>query len=788
MFAATVAGLVQGVGTASGRSLSGASTGSAAPGAPPVTEVDPGPDSSVAVTSGSDTMAAMYGVASLTGGETVLLGATDSTNDTSDGQAADTDLQVAIVTGASVNRVNVPLPAGATAPSAYIGGAAVTALSNGNFAVLYWGSNSSDGALVVQGQNATLPDYYVQVFAPDGSTVGSLATLVYNGTEGNAAGSIAEDGANSGFVVAANTDDATDVVVQRYTNGGATSGTALSFSGLYPYSTVVDSQGDVTVQFEDVSSGGPEYLFVPNGATSSSSSGVVAEAPLSGEVTTDPSGGFVDFSFSGSDLEARTISTSGTLGSVVALGDVGSIASNDIIWSAVALSGGGYALTLEPSSGNTLTGYPATYQVIEVSSLAAGSTTIEDLTTTSGGASAPVGPWAVADGSGGIATYTDIPGSGTYSPAGFPLNASLSATTYLDSGPTVTAGGTASFTAGGAGVALDSTLGVTDGASPTLSSATVSIASGLLSGDQLSADTSGTSITASYNAGTGVLTLTGSDTVAHYQQVLDSVSYSFSGDPTNGGTDTSRTINWAINDGTTTSSTVTSTLTVQLQTQAALTVTSTSGTYGTALTLTASGGSGSGAVTYVATNGTASGCAVSGPSLRVTSAGTCSVTATKAADSTYASVASAPTTVTFAKASQAALTVTSTSGTVGTALTLTTSGGSGSGTVSYTAVDGTAAGCSVSGTTLTTSSSGTCTVTATKAADADYNQVSSAATTVMLAGQTQAALTVTSTSGTYGTALVLTSSGGSGSGAVSYTATDGTASGCTVSGSSLSVA
>ena len=35
-------------------------------------------------------------------------------------------------------------------------------------------------------------------------------------------------------------------------------------------------------------------------------------------------------------------------------------------------------------------------------------------------------------------------------------------------------------------------------------------------------NTTGTSITASYNAATETLTLSGSDTLAHYQQVLDS--------------------------------------------------------------------------------------------------------------------------------------------------------------------------------------------------------------------------------------------------------------------------
>ena len=44
---------------------------------------------------------------------------------------------------------------------------------------------------------------------------------------------------------------------------------------------------------------------------------------------------------------------------------------------------------------------------------------------------------------------------------------------------------------------------------------------------------------------TGILSLTGSDTPANYQQYLDLVQYSStSSDPTNGGADTSRTVHW----------------------------------------------------------------------------------------------------------------------------------------------------------------------------------------------------------------------------------------------------
>jgi uncharacterized repeat protein (TIGR02543 family) len=83
--------------------------------------------------------------------------------------------------------------------------------------------------------------------------------------------------------------------------------------------------------------------------------------------------------------------------------------------------------------------------------------------------------------------------------------------------------------------------------------------------------------------------------------------------------------------------------------QAALTVSSTAGTYGTGLTLTTNGGSGSGAVTYSVTNGTATGCQISGGVLTSSSAGTCNVTASKFSDSTYLSTSSAATPVTLAQ-------------------------------------------------------------------------------------------------------------------------------------------
>ena len=143
-------------------------------------------------------------------------------------------------------------------------------------------------------------------------------------------------------------------------------------------------------------------------------------------------------------------------------------------------------------------------------------------------------------------------------------SSTATSTVTLVLGPQLVAGAAATFTGGGAPVALDPALTASDPASTTLASATVSIASGFLSGDTL-AFTNQNGITGSYNAGTGVLTLSGTATVAQYQSALDSITYGFSpanGDPTGGGGDTARTIDWVASDGTNASTPVTSTLSV----------------------------------------------------------------------------------------------------------------------------------------------------------------------------------------------------------------------------------
>jgi trimeric autotransporter adhesin len=168
--------------------------------------------------------------------------------------------------------------------------------------------------------------------------------------------------------------------------------------------------------------------------------------------------------------------------------------------------------------------------------------------------------------------------------------------------------------------------------------------------------------------------------------------------------------------------------------------------------------------------------------------GTCSVTATKAADDNYNSKTSPASTVAAAKADQAALTVTApNSATYGDLdATITTSGGSGTGTVTFDA--GTSTACSiVSGKLHVVSGTGTCSITATKAGNDNYNPTTSAAKTITINKANQTALSITApTSATYGEPdATITTSGGSGTGTVTFDA--GTSTACSIVSGKLHV-
>ncbi len=110
--------------------------------------------------------------------------------------------------------------------------------------------------------------------------------------------------------------------------------------------------------------------------------------------------------------------------------------------------------------------------------------------------------------------------------------------------PVVTpSGATNTYTVGQSSVAVDSGVTITD-YDPTLTGATVTISAGSLqSGDALNFTNQG-GISGSYNSASGVLTLTGTATVAQYQAALQSVTFS-----TTSIASTSRTLSIVAIDG-----------------------------------------------------------------------------------------------------------------------------------------------------------------------------------------------------------------------------------------------
>ena len=159
---------------------------------------------------------------------------------------------------------------------------------------------------------------------------------------------------------------------------------------------------------------------------------------------------------------------------------------------------------------------------------------------------------------------------------------------------------------------------------------------------------------------------------------------------------------------------------------------------GTPITLSTSGGSGTGLMSYQVYDGTATGCAENIGMLTSTTTGTCEVTATKAADSTYSERISIRKQFVFHLWDQQALVLTSTTGVVGTPLTLTYSGGSGNGAVSYQMYyySGTASDCVVANGTVSASSAGTCLVQLTKSSSGNYEGSSVTETVTFTVAQT----------------------------------------------------
>lgn len=192
---------------------------------------------------------------------------------------------------------------------------------------------------------------------------------------------------------------------------------------------------------------------------------------------------------------------------------------------------------------------------------------------------------------------------------------------------------------------------------------------------------------------------------------------------------------------------------VAKQNQNSLVVSGNSGTFGSTVTLSITGGSGTGAQSYSVVSGN---CTVTTQGvLSATSAGNCIVTATKAGDSTYNSVTSAQTTITFARASRTLeFATTSYSIAYGNSSTViaTPSAGPGDGAVTYSAGSSTA--CTVnssSGLVRATQATGTCEITATVAQGTNYLTASTTVPVVVTTSTRAMTLTASGATVSFGT-------------------------------------
>lgn len=329
-----------------------------------------------------------------------------------------------------------------------------------------------------------------------------------------------------------------------------------------------------------------------------------------------------------------------------------------------------------------------------------------------------------------------------------------------------------------------------DTSAPTHSSSAVNSAGTTVTmtyNEGLSSTTAPTSSFAVIAGGTSVavssVSISGSTVVLNLAttiRIAQSVTVAYT-DPT-AGNDASAVQDIGGNDASTLSATsVTNNSTVK-QTQAALTLTTGSTSFGTNFRLVTSGGSGTGSVSYSTSSGSCS--IINTDSLTATSAGSCVVVATKAADATFASAFDTQT-ITVNRATRSmtiALSPSSSSITYGRTVPLsaTISAGSADGSLTYSA--GSSTGCSIASLTSVTAilGGGTCSITATLSRGTNY-ETATATLTLTVNRATQNPLSI----GQY-TAFPTISSypinvyGGSGTGSVTRTLVGAGSAGCTI--------
>ncbi|MCC8980975.1 cadherin domain-containing protein [Bradyrhizobium acaciae] len=129
--------------------------------------------------------------------------------------------------------------------------------------------------------------------------------------------------------------------------------------------------------------------------------------------------------------------------------------------------------------------------------------------------------------------------------------------TPVNDPPVTTAGGTLNYIENQVATVIDASVSVSDVDSANMAGATVAITGGFAAGQDVLGFVGQNGISGSYNAATGVLTLTGSSSVANYKAALDSITYFNSSDNPSGA---DRTVSFTVNDGSLDSNTSTATI------------------------------------------------------------------------------------------------------------------------------------------------------------------------------------------------------------------------------------
>ena len=211
--------------------------------------------------------------------------------------------------------------------------------------------------------------------------------------------------------------------------------------------------------------------------------------------------------------------------------------------------------------------------------------------------------------------------------------------------------------------------------------------------------------------------------------------------------------------------------------------------------LSTSGGSGSGVVSYAIAAGSLGICSVSGSTVSAITAGTCLVTATKAADTNYLAQTT-QVSITINRISQSALNIQA--GTTSLnyhptnapTTTLSANGGSGTGSITFAVAESSSEICSIDGVTVIAITAGSCVIEAAKSGDVNYlERTASLTITINKIAQANFEISASVSEITYSeqpaSSTEFSVIGGSGEGTVSVTVAPSSATVCSIEGSTV---